>query len=246
MLSLEWILFGICICFTTLLIAIPSAVKAFNYITPFEGTCSLTLQCCSLLGWFLPLSQVVSGIILGDSTLDINVCDTYFVAHFHLVMGISALYGLFVGVYWFPKMFGRMMNKNLGYVHLGNGCLCHGYLYFIGIMVYQDVTTPTPLSLFRWYCDINVVISLFAFTAGAAQLVSLQLYHSIFTEKQSKTHGNPIPWNGQPRWTYARELAWRNHTFTVGLMTTLGQEEDWVSKSFPSKKAGRVTALMSN
>jgi cytochrome c oxidase subunit 1 len=63
----------------------------------------------------------LTGIILGDSTLDINVHDTYFVvAHFHLVMGISALYGMFAGIYhWFPKMFGRMLNKNLGYVHFG-------------------------------------------------------------------------------------------------------------------------------
>jgi cytochrome c oxidase subunit 1 len=53
----------------------------------------------------------LTGIILG--TLDINVHDTYFVvAHFHLVMGISALYGMFAGIYhWFPRMFGRMLNK---------------------------------------------------------------------------------------------------------------------------------------
>jgi cytochrome c oxidase subunit 1 len=63
----------------------------------------------------------LTGIILGDSTLDINVHDTYFVvAHFHLVMGISALYGMFAGIYhWFPRMFGRMLNKNLGYIHFG-------------------------------------------------------------------------------------------------------------------------------
>jgi cytochrome c oxidase subunit 1 len=50
--------------------------------------------------------MVLTGIILGDSTLDINVHDTYVVAHFHLVMGISALYGMFAGIYhWFPRMF---------------------------------------------------------------------------------------------------------------------------------------------
>jgi cytochrome c oxidase subunit 1 len=60
----------------------------------------------------------LTGIILGDSTLDINVHDTYFCCHFHLVMGISALYGMFAGIYhWFPRMFGRMLNKNLGYIH---------------------------------------------------------------------------------------------------------------------------------
>ena len=61
----------------------------------------------------------LTGLILGDSALDINVHDTYFVTgHFHIVMGVSAIYGMFAGVYhWFPKMYGRMMNKKLGYFH---------------------------------------------------------------------------------------------------------------------------------
>jgi cytochrome c oxidase subunit 1 len=102
--------------FTTLLIAIPSAVKAFNYITTlWKGNLQLNpamLFSIGLVSTFI--TGGLTGIILGDSTLDINVHDTYFVvAHFHLVMGISALYGMFAGIYhWFPKMFGRMLNKN--------------------------------------------------------------------------------------------------------------------------------------
>jgi cytochrome c oxidase subunit 1 len=74
----------------------------------------------------------LTGIILGDSTLDINVHDTYFVvAHFHLVMGISALYGMFAGIYhWYPKMFGRMLNKNLGYVHFWVTAVCAYGVFF--------------------------------------------------------------------------------------------------------------------
>jgi cytochrome c oxidase subunit 1 len=107
--------------FTTLLIAIPSAVKAFNYITTlWKGNLQLNpamLFSIGLVSTFI--TGGLTGIILGDSALDINVHDTYFVvAHFHLVMGISALYGVFAGIYhWFPKMYGRMMNKNLGYLH---------------------------------------------------------------------------------------------------------------------------------
>ena len=115
--------------FTTLLIAIPSAVKAFNYITTlWKGNLQLNpamLFSIGLVSTFI--SGGLTGIILGDSTLDINVHDTYFVvAHFHLVMGISALYGLFAGVYhWFPKMFGKMMNKNLRIrSFLGNSSVC--------------------------------------------------------------------------------------------------------------------------
>jgi cytochrome c oxidase subunit 1 len=107
--------------FTTLLIAIPSAVKAFNYITTiWSGNIQMNpamLFCIGFVSTFI--TGGLTGIILGDSTLDINVHDTYFViAHFHLVMGISALYGMFAGIYhWYPKLFGRMMNKNLGYIH---------------------------------------------------------------------------------------------------------------------------------
>jgi cytochrome c oxidase subunit 1 len=102
---------------TTLLIAIPSAVKAFNFITTlWKGNLQFNpamLFAIGLVSTFI--TGGLTGIILGDSTLDINVHDTYFVvAHFHLVMGISALYGMFAGIYhWFPRMFGRMLNKNL-------------------------------------------------------------------------------------------------------------------------------------
>ena len=68
----------------------------------------------------------LTGLILGDSALDINVHDTYFVTgHFHIVMGVSAIYGMMAGVYhWFPKMYGRMMNKKLGYFHFCNIYFC--------------------------------------------------------------------------------------------------------------------------
>jgi cytochrome c oxidase subunit 1 len=71
----------------------------------------------------------LTGIILGDSTLDINVHDTYFVVA-HLVMGISALYGMFAGIYhWFPRMFGRMLIKNLGYVHFWVTVCAYGVFF---------------------------------------------------------------------------------------------------------------------
>ena len=120
--------------FTTLLIAIPSAVKAFNYITTlWKGNLQLNpamLFSIGLVSTFI--TGGLTGIILGDSTLDINVHDTYFVvAHFHLVMGISALYGLFAGVYhWFPKMFGRMLNKRLGYIHFWITAVCAYGVFF--------------------------------------------------------------------------------------------------------------------
>ena len=96
--------------FTTLLIAIPSAIKVFNYIaTLWRGNLQFTpamLFSIALVSTFI--TGGLTGLILGDSALDINVHDTYFVvAHFHIVMGLSAIFGMLAGVYhWFPRCMG--------------------------------------------------------------------------------------------------------------------------------------------
>jgi cytochrome c oxidase subunit 1 len=105
----------------TLLIAIPSAIKVFNWITTiWRGNLKFTVGMLFALGFVsLFISGGLTGIFLGNSALDIHLHDTYFViAHFHLVMGVSAFFGMFAGIYhWFPKMFGRFMNNTLGYIH---------------------------------------------------------------------------------------------------------------------------------
>ena len=199
--------------FTTLLIAIPSAVKAFNYITTlWKGNLQLNpamLFSIGLVSTFI--TGGLTGIILGDSALDINVHDTYFVvAHFHLVMGISALYGLFAGVYhWFPKMFqGRMMNKNLGYVHFWVTAICaYGVffpMHFVGMAgvprrYYQNTAFP----MFDELQDVQVLMTMFALIAGAAQLVFVYNFiYSIFYGKR----GPQNPWNSNTlEWTAPQE-----------------------------------------
>ena len=195
--------------FTTLLIAIPSAVKAFNYITTlWKGNLQLNpamLFSIGLVSTFI--TGGLTGIILGDSALDINVHDTYFVvAHFHLVMGISALYGLFAGVYhWFPKMFqGRMMNKNLGYVHFWITAIgAYGVffpMHFIGMAgLPRRYYTNTNFPYFDDLADVNVVITIFALITGVAQLVFLYNFiHSMFYGKK----GPKNPWKSNTlEWT---------------------------------------------
>lgn len=185
--------------FTTLLIAIPSAVKAFNYITTlWKGNLQLNpamLFSIGLVSTFI--TGGLTGIILGDSTLDINVHDTYFVvAHFHLVMGISALYGMFAGIYhWFPKMFGRMLNKNMGYVHFWVTAVCaYGVffpMHFIGLAgLPRRYYTNTNFPLFDDLQNVNVLITTFALIGGAFQLVFLyNFFSSIFYGE--KTVQNP-------------------------------------------------------
>lgn len=194
--------------FTTLLIAIPSAVKAFNYITTlWKGNLQLNpamLFSIGLVSTFI--TGGLTGIILGDSTLDINVHDTYFVvAHFHLVMGISALYGMFAGIYhWFPKMFGRMLNKNMGYVHFWVTAICaYGVffpMHFIGLAgLPRRYYTNTNFPLFDDLQNVNVLITTFALIGGVFQLVFLyNFFSSIFYGKKSVQN----PWKSNTlEWT---------------------------------------------
>lgn len=193
--------------FTTLLIAIPSAVKAFNYITTlWRGSLVLTpamLFSIGLVSTFV--AGGVTGIILADSALDIVVHDTYFVvAHFHIVMGLSAIFGMFAGVYhWFPKMFGRMLNTRLGYLHFWLTIVA-GYgvffpMHFTGLAGaprrYYDYT---QYPMFDAFIDLNVLISIFAIIAAVAQgIFLLNFFYSIFRGQkavQNPWRSNTLEW----------------------------------------------------
>ncbi len=194
--------------FTTLLIAIPSSVKAFNYITTlWKGNIQYTpamLFSIGLVSSFV--TGGVTGIILADSTLDINVHDTYFVvAHFHIVMGLSAIFGMFAGVYhWFPKMFLRMMNKKLGYLHFWITFVCsYGVffpMHFLGLAgVPRRYYTNSNFPMFDNLVDINEIVTVFAILAALAQVIFLfNFFYSMFRGEKSPQN----PWNSNTlEWT---------------------------------------------
>ena len=176
--------------FTTLLIAIPSAVKAFNYITTlWKGNLRFTpamLFSIGLVSTFV--TGGLTGIILADSALDVNVHDTYFVvAHFHIVMGMSAIFGMLAGIYhWYPKMFGRMMNSKLGYFHFWT-TLVAGYgvffpMHFVGLAGaprrYYDYSA---FEFLDFVMDLQPIISTFAIIGAIGQLPFLwNFFYSIF------------------------------------------------------------------
>ena len=124
------------------------------------------------------ISGGVTGLILGDSALDINIHDTYFVVgHFHIVMGLSAIFGMFAGVYhWFPKMFGRMMNNTIGFFHFWITIVCaYGVffpMHFLGLAgVPRRYYTNSEFPLFDNMIDINELVTWFAIVAAFAQLL---------------------------------------------------------------------------
>ena len=198
--------------FTTLLIAIPSAVKVFNYLTTlWKGSLVLTpamLFAIGLVSTFI--TGGVTGIILADSALDIALHDTYFVvAHFHIVMGMSAVFGMFGGVYhWFPKMFGRMMNMRLGYAHFWVTLIgAYGVffpMHFVGLAGaprrYYDYTVyaENDSATADMMLDLNVVITIFAIFAALGQLIFLfNFFYSIFRgpkAPQNPWDSNTLEW----------------------------------------------------
>ena len=194
--------------FTTLLVAIPSAVKVFNYITTlWRGNIQFTPQMLFGIGLVSTfITGGLTGIILGDSALDINVHDTYFVvAHFHIVMGSSAIFGMFAGVYhWFPRMYGRMMNKPLGYIHFWLTLIgLYGTffpMHFLGLAgLPRRYYAFTSYEAFDSLVNINHIVTVFAIIGGLAQFIFLfNFYYSIKYGKKSVQN----PWKSNTlEWT---------------------------------------------
>src|SRR5439155_9710132 len=105
----------------TMAIGVPSAIKTFNWLgTLWGGKIRLTSPMLFAIGFVsLFVSGGISGPFLAQPTLDIPLHDTYFVTgHFHVIMGVASMFGIFAATYyWFPKMFGWMMNEGMARLH---------------------------------------------------------------------------------------------------------------------------------
>ncbi len=193
---------------TTLLIAIPSAVKVFNYVTTlWKGNLIFRPGMLFSIGMVSTfITGGVTGIILADAALDIPVHDTYFVvAHFHVVMGVSAIFGMLAGVYhWYPKIFGRMMNQKVGTIHFWTTFVCsYGVflpMHFVGMAGlprrYYDYSN---FPMFDGVMDLNVLITIFAIIGGVAQLLFIYNFFYSMVRGQKAPQN---PWNSNTlEWT---------------------------------------------
>ncbi|HMY83160.1 MAG TPA: cbb3-type cytochrome c oxidase subunit I [Saprospiraceae bacterium] len=192
----------------TLIIAMPSAIKTFNWLTTiFRGNIRLNspmLYCIGFVSLFI--SGGLTGIWLGSSTLDIQLHDTYFViAHFHLVMGVAAFFGMFAGLaYWFPKMFGRFMNESILKIHfwvtlIGAYCIFWPQHYLGLAGVPRRYYRFDSFDTFAGWEGVNAFISISAIVVFFVQLLWVfNFFYSIWKGKKvtekNPWHANTIEW----------------------------------------------------
>ncbi len=193
--------FGFFFATTTLIIAVPTAIKVYNWVlTLWRGDIHLTVPMLFAIGFIFTFTHGgLTGIFLGNVVVDLPLSDTYFVvAHFHMVMGVSPILVVFGSIYhWYPKITGKMFNETLGKWHfwitfLGTYAiyLPMHYLGFLGVprrYYAMGNTEFMPESAFT----LNQSITISALIVGAAQLIFL--YNVIVSLKKGKDAG-PNPW----------------------------------------------------
>jgi cytochrome c oxidase subunit 1 len=238
---------------TSFIIAIPSSIKVFNWITTlWKGNIQFTpamLFAIAFISFFI--TGGLTGLFVASAAIDIQVHDTYFVvAHFHLVMGSAAFFGFLCGVYhWFPKMFGRMLNTTLSYLHF--------WLTFVGVyliffpMHFLGLTglprryySFTYFETFNVYSDLNAFISIAAAVTFAAQFIFIyNFFHSLFRGRRASQN----PWRSNTlEWTTAvspGEGNWEGPVPTVHRWpydySLPGAEEDYVPQNIPESEIRR-------
>jgi cytochrome c oxidase subunit 1 len=201
--------FGFFFATTTLIIAVPTAIKVYNWVlTLWRGNIHLTVPMLFAIGFvFTFINGGLTGLFLGNVTIDLPLSDTMFVvAHFHMVMAIAPILVVFGAIYhWYPKITGRMLDDRMGKIHfwvsfVGSYAIYYPmhYLGFMGVpRRYYSIhgTDFIPQSAH----DVNVAITVAALVVGAAQI--LFLYNLISSYFRGRPSG-PNPWR-------ATSLEWR-------------------------------------
>ncbi|NKE47377.1 cytochrome c oxidase subunit I [Roseomonas frigidaquae] len=193
--------FGFFFATTTLIIAIPTAIKVYNWLlTLWRGNIHLNTPMLFALGFIVTfVNGGLTGLFLGNVVVDVPLSDTMFVvAHFHMVMGVAPVMVIYGGIYhWYPKITGRMLDETMGKIHfwitfLGAYAIFFPmhYLGLLGVpRRYHEIgeTAFVPASA----GDLNAFISVVALVVGAAQM--LFLFNLAWSLRHGRASG-PNPW----------------------------------------------------
>jgi cytochrome c oxidase subunit 1 len=185
---------------TTMAVGVPSAIKTFNWLaTLWGGRIRFTSPMLYSLGFVsLFVSGGVTGMLLAQPAVDIPLHDTYFVvAHFHIIMGVAAIFGIFSGLtFWFPKMFGRMMSERLGRIHFW--CTLIGVyavfmpMHYLGIAGgLRRYAQYTEFNFLKTMQPLHLFITIAAFFTIAAQFIFV---YNFFVSMWKGKRADRNPW----------------------------------------------------
>lgn len=199
-------LLGTAFMMTTMVIAVPSAIKTFNWLgTLWGGAIRFTAPMLFALGFVSNfLIGGLSGIFMASTPVDIFIHDTYYiVAHFHYVVA-GIIFALFAAVYyWFPKMFGRMMNEPLAKIHFVFTYIFFNLtffpMHFLGVGGHmRRIYNPTQYEFLKPLQEWNVFITVSALLLGLAQLpFMINFFWSLFAGKKAERNpwqANTLEW----------------------------------------------------
>jgi cytochrome c oxidase subunit 1 len=194
----------------TMAIGVPSAIKTFNWLgTLWGGKIRFTPPMLFAIGFVsLFVSGGISGPFLAQPVLDIPLHETYFViAHFHLIMGVASIFGIFAATYyWFPKMFGRMMNERMARLHfwfsfIGTYAVFMPMHYYGMAMALRRYSQSTEVAYMHKLLPLQQFITAAAIVTIAGQLIFL---FNLFWSMKYGTEASDNPWEATTlEWTTA-------------------------------------------
>jgi cytochrome c oxidase subunit 1 len=198
---------------STIMIALPSAIKTFNWLgTLWGGSIRFTTPMLNALA-FVSMFVIggLSGIFMASTPVDLHIHDTYFiVAHLHYVLFGGSIFGAFAGIYyWFPKMFGRMMSETWGRIHFLFTFIAYNCTFFAMHILGMGGMPRRYAGFGRYrYLDhlvpVNEFITISAFVLGAVQVIfAINFFYSMFKGKPASRnpwHANTLEWQtGDPK-----------------------------------------------
>jgi cytochrome c oxidase subunit 1 len=228
---------------TTMLVAIPTGIKIFNWLaTLWGGALVFKTHTLWALGFVVTFTLGgISGMFFPVVGLDMHFHDTYFVvAHFHYVLIGGTVFGLFAGLYyWYPKAFGRKLSERLGVIHFLISFIAYNAAFWpmhvVGTMGMPRRTHTYTVE--SGYAALNYSISVASFIFGLAQLILV--WNLIYSSKKGEKIGED-PWGG---WSLEWTTASPPPTPSFAEIPTQGDDNEHEEKGWLTRMASRLWSL---